>query len=93
MGMIVRIVFVAWVLILGGCFLVGVNGGGDLNYGDALTKSIIFLEAQRSGKLPPKHRLSWRGDSALQDGKLANVGFTLSLNSYLEFSPKLKCGA
>ncbi|KAM7275282.1 hypothetical protein ACFE04_017148 [Oxalis oulophora] len=39
---------------------------------DALTKSIIFLEAQRSGKLPPNNRVPWRGDSALDDGKLAN---------------------
>lgn len=52
-------------------FLVFVNG--DFDYGDALTKSIIFLEAQRSGKLPKNHRPSWRGDSALDDGKLANV--------------------
>lgn len=44
-----------------------------LDYKDALTKSIIFLEAQRSGKLPPNHRPKWRGDSALDDGKLANV--------------------
>lgn len=48
------------------------------NYKDALTKSIIFLEAQRSGKLPPNHRLPWRGDSALDDGKLANVNISLS---------------
>lgn len=47
----------------------------DLNYKDALTKSLIFLEAQRSGKLPPNHRPAWRGDSALDDGKLANVRF------------------
>lgn len=45
----------------------------ELNYKDALTKSLIFLEAQRSGKLPPNHRPAWRGDSALDDGKLANV--------------------
>ncbi|PSS19326.1 Endoglucanase [Actinidia chinensis var. chinensis] len=89
MGMIVRIVFVAWVLILGGYSLVGVNGGGDLNYGDALTKSIIFLEAQRSGKLPPKHRPSWRGDSALQDGKLANVDL---VGGYYDAGDNVKYG-
>lgn len=46
---------VAWlVLLFGGGFdlLVGVNG--EFDYGDALTKSIIFLEAQRSGKLASK---------------------------------------
>ncbi|KAL0311806.1 UNVERIFIED_CONTAM: Endoglucanase 16 [Sesamum radiatum] len=44
----------------------------DFNYKAALKKSIIFLEAQRSGKLPTNHRPSWRGDSALQDAKLVN---------------------
>lgn len=43
------------------------------NYKEALTKSIIFLEAQRSGKLPPNPRPPWRGDSALDDGKEAGV--------------------
>lgn len=53
-------------------FNVAVNGL-DFNYKEALTKSLIFLEAQRSGKLPPNNRVPWRGDSALDDGKLANV--------------------
>ncbi|KAK4412704.1 Endoglucanase 16 [Sesamum alatum] len=44
----------------------------DFDYNVALRKSVIFLEAQRSGKLPTNHRPSWRGDSALQDGKLVN---------------------
>ncbi|TQE01452.1 hypothetical protein C1H46_012932 [Malus baccata] len=52
--------------------VLSVHGTG-INYKDALTKSIIFLEAQRSGKLPPNHRPAWRGDSALDDGKEANV--------------------
>lgn len=38
------------------------------DYGDALTKSILFFEGQRSGKLPPTQRLTWRKDSALSDG-------------------------
>ena len=46
---------------------------GQFNYKEALTKSLIFLEAQRSGKLPPNNRVPWRGDSALDDGKLVNV--------------------
>lgn len=59
----------------------------EFNYQDALTKSIIFLEEQRSGKLPPNHRPSWRGDSALQDGKLANVciSSSLTLGQVLKF--------
>lgn len=38
------------------------------DYGDALTKSILFFEGQRSGKLPPSQRMTWRKDSALRDG-------------------------
>ncbi|OIT02549.1 endoglucanase 16 [Nicotiana attenuata] len=60
----------AWFNIFQGNFVV-VNG--DFNYQEALTKSIIFLEAHRSGKIPPNHRPLWRGDSALQDGNTVNV--------------------
>lgn len=67
---------VAWLALFQG-FFVAVNG--QFNYKDALTKSIVFLEAQRSGKLPATNRLAWRGDSALEDGKLANVPLSLSL--------------
>ncbi|OAY75192.1 Endoglucanase 13 [Ananas comosus] len=38
------------------------------DYKDALEKSLLFFEAQRSGKLPPDRRVKWRGDSALTDG-------------------------
>ncbi|KAL2329369.1 hypothetical protein Fmac_022796 [Flemingia macrophylla] len=40
----------------------------SINYADALRKSILFFEGQRSGKLPPSQRLTWRKDSALHDG-------------------------
>ncbi|CAM8987649.1 unnamed protein product [Rhodiola kirilowii] len=43
------------------------------DYGDALRKSILFYEGQRSGKLPVTQRVNWRGDSALRDGLEANV--------------------
>ncbi|GAA5073349.1 glycoside hydrolase family 9 protein [Thermocatellispora tengchongensis] len=46
------------------------------NYGEALQKSIWFYEAQQSGKLPSWNRVSWRGDSALDDGK--DVGLDLT---------------
>ena len=45
------------------------------NYADVLGKSILFYEAQRSGKLPAhgdnvgQNRIKWRGDSALGDGR------------------------
>lgn len=38
------------------------------DYGEALSKSILFYEAQRSGKLPATQRASWRADSGLHDG-------------------------
>ena len=62
----------AWLALFNGFLAVA---GGNYNYKEALTKSLLFLEAQRSGKLPPNSRISWRGDSALDDGKLANVNF------------------
>ncbi|KAI8767229.1 endoglucanase E-4 [Biomphalaria glabrata] len=37
------------------------------NYGVALAKSILFYDAQRSGKLPANNPVHWRGDSALHD--------------------------
>ena len=43
------------------------------NYADALAKSIIYFEGQRSGKLPPGNRMPWRGDSGLTDGAQHNV--------------------
>ena len=38
------------------------------NYNEVLKKSILFYEAQRSGKLPATNRIPWRKDSALNDG-------------------------
>lgn len=43
------------------------------DYGDALHKSILFFEGQRSGKLPSDQRLKWRRDSALHDGSTEGV--------------------
>ncbi|XP_028403983.1 uncharacterized protein LOC114526577 isoform X2 [Dendronephthya gigantea] len=37
------------------------------DYNEVLHKSILFYEAQRSGKLPANNRIPWRGDSALED--------------------------
>nr|TKS07144.1 korrigan [Populus alba] len=45
------------------------------DYGDALTKSILFFEGQRSGKLPPNQRMNWRKDSALRDG--SDIGMNM----------------
>jgi len=50
------------------------------NYRDALTKSILFFEGQRSGKLPPNQRMSWRRDSGLSDGAAMRVCVYLTIS-------------
>ena len=40
---------------------------GSYDYADAIRKSILFYEAQRSGRLPANNRIPWRYDSALDD--------------------------
>jgi len=54
----------------------GIEGTGDYNYGEALQKSILFYELQKSGKLPEYTRCNWRGDSALTDGADNNLDLT-----------------
>ncbi|KAK6159526.1 hypothetical protein DH2020_006840 [Rehmannia glutinosa] len=43
------------------------------DYADALSKSILFFEGQRSGYLPADQRLTWRGNSGLGDGWAATA--------------------
>ena len=47
------------------CTIIADGTKYDLN--EVLEKSILFYEAQRSGKLPPTNRIPWRGDSTLND--------------------------
>ena len=58
----------------------GRKGTGKFNYGEALQKSLLFYELQRSGDLPEKTRCNWRGDSALADG--SDVGHDLTGGLY-----------
>ena len=51
----------------------GTKGTSKYNYGEALQKSILFYELQRSGDLPDKVRCNWRGDSCVNDGKDAGL--------------------
>nr|CAB3263574.1 endoglucanase 22 [Phallusia mammillata] len=46
------------------------------DYNEIIHKSILFYEAQRSGKLPAGNRIPWRGDSGLKDG--CDVGHDLT---------------
>ncbi|KHN39837.1 Endoglucanase 24 [Glycine soja] len=50
--------------------------GSSHDYGDALSKAIIFFEGQRSGFLPEDQRVSWRGKSGLSDGWNYNTDLT-----------------
>ncbi len=54
----------------------GIEGTGNFNYGEALQKSVLFFELQRSGQLPEQTRCNWRGDSGLNDGADNNIDLT-----------------
>ncbi|KAL3640660.1 hypothetical protein CASFOL_015628 [Castilleja foliolosa] len=59
------------------------------DYGDALDKTLLFLEAQRSGKLPTNQRVKWRGDSALRDGYTEGVNL---VGGYYDAGDHVKFG-
>ncbi|WOL12687.1 hypothetical protein Cni_G21454 [Canna indica] len=59
------------------------------NYVDALAKSILFFEGQRSGRLPPNQRITWRSNSGLSDGSAANVDLT---GGYYDAGDNVKFG-
>ncbi|MDC7221933.1 MAG: glycoside hydrolase family 9 protein [Spirochaetales bacterium] len=51
--------------------------GASYNYGEALQKSIMFYEFQRSGDLDEStQRNNWRGDSGMEDGDDVGVDLT-----------------
>lgn len=67
---------VRWLLITSVLALTGpLSGQPAFNYAEALQKSMFFYEAQQSGVLPESNRVTWRGDSALDDG--GDVGVDL----------------
>ncbi|KAM0025887.1 putative cellulase [Helianthus debilis subsp. tardiflorus] len=63
--------------------------GGASSYGEALSKSIMFFEGQRSGFLPKDQRLNWRGNSGLGDGSADNVDLT---GGYYDAGDNVKFG-
>ncbi|KAM7491481.1 hypothetical protein LguiA_034402 [Lonicera macranthoides] len=73
-------------LLLG---LVPLAFAGGHNYGQALTKSILFFEAQRSGFLPSTQRVQWRGHSGLNDGKANGVNL---VGGYYDAGDNVKFG-
>ncbi|KAL0403069.1 UNVERIFIED_CONTAM: Endoglucanase 8 [Sesamum radiatum] len=73
-------ILVLVVLLVGYVMISSDAKPGLHDYGDALSKSILFFEGQRSGKLPSTQRLTWRKDSALHDG--ADEGMDLTGGYY-----------
>ncbi|XP_077241109.1 endoglucanase 8-like [Tasmannia lanceolata] len=63
------------------------NAGHD--YGDALRKSILFFEGQRSGKIQADQRVKWRRDSAMKDGADHGVDLT---GGYYDAGDNVKFG-
>lgn len=47
----------------------------EFSYQDALSKSLLYFEAQRSGHLPYNQRVTWRHHSGLTDGLQQGVRF------------------
>jgi len=84
----VRLCFMAPLfLLLGGLLPFAFAGGHD--YGQALSKSILFFEAQRSGYLPSSQRVKWRGHSGLNDGKASGVDL---VGGYYDAGDNVKFG-
>ncbi|XP_030500655.2 endoglucanase 6 isoform X1 [Cannabis sativa] len=68
------------------CFPVAFSGH---DYGQALSKSILFFEAQRSGYLPRNQRVNWRSNSGLNDGKASGVDL---VGGYYDAGDNVKFG-
>lgn len=55
----------------------GTKATGSYNYGEALQKSLLFYELQRSGDIDESAaRTNWRGDSGMSDGADAGLDLT-----------------
>jgi hypothetical protein len=60
--------FLLFLVLSEGSFRVASAATATATYKDALHNSLLFLEGQRSGKLPKTNRIKWRGNSGLSDG-------------------------
>ncbi|XP_047327647.1 endoglucanase 6 [Impatiens glandulifera] len=76
-------------LLLLFCFLIPGAFAGGHDYAQALTKGVMFFEAQRSGYLPSNQRIQWRGNSGLADGKINGVDL---VGGYYDAGDNVKFG-
>jgi hypothetical protein len=65
------------------------NNSSQFKYGEALQKSYLFYEAQRSGDLPDNNRIEWRKDTGLNHG--SDIGRDLS-GGYYDAGDHMKFG-
>ncbi|KAL5212006.1 hypothetical protein ABZP36_022853 [Zizania latifolia] len=68
-----RMLALALLLLVASSLAVGASAAAAVegkahNYEDALQKSLLYFEAQRSGRLPHSQRVTWRDHSGLTDG-------------------------
>ncbi|XP_058090054.1 endoglucanase 3-like [Magnolia sinica] len=70
-------------------FFLAVCGQAHPNYGDALAKSILFFQGQRSGRLPPNQKMTWRSSSGISDGSTAHVDLS---GGYYDAGDNVKFG-
>uniref|UniRef100_A0A0D9Y5A1 Endoglucanase n=1 Tax=Oryza glumipatula TaxID=40148 RepID=A0A0D9Y5A1_9ORYZ len=77
------------VLVVAAMAQVARGGGGGHDYGMALSKSILYFEAQRSGVLPGSQRITWRANSGLADGKANGVDL---VGGYYDAGDNVKFG-
>ncbi|MQL70515.1 hypothetical protein Taro_002827 [Colocasia esculenta] len=76
----------SFVLLLSLCLQLG---SAAVDYKLALSKAILYFEAQRSGKLPSDQRAQWRADSGLRDGGDAGVDL---VGGYYDAGDNVKFG-
>jgi hypothetical protein len=57
----------AWLCVI---ITIGHGQPGGFDYKEVVEKSLLFFEAQRTGRLPSSNRIPWRGDSFLNDSGL-----------------------
>ncbi|EOY24858.1 hypothetical protein QUC31_008983 [Theobroma cacao] len=91
---------IVWGLVLGSILAMASRHNGlavedsglsatGYDYTDALHKAVLFFEGQRSGKLPARQRVKWRGDSALTDGEPDKVNL---VGGYYDAGDNVKFG-